>query len=88
MTISAASTSGLHAHHSPAKAARDLLQSRSDLANQPFGQIVSKLARGEDILPPAATSSQSPPAPTDTPTSTDTPTMPTDASTQGINVLA
>jgi len=49
-----------HAHNSPAKAARELLQKRPDLANQPFGQIVSKLARGEEIAAPAI-------APTDTP---------------------
>jgi hypothetical protein len=44
-----------HAHHSPAKAARELLQSRPDLAEQPFGQLVSKLARGEEIAPAPTT---------------------------------
>jgi hypothetical protein len=34
---------------SPAKAARDLLQSRADLAGEPFGKLVSLFARGQDI---------------------------------------
>ena len=38
----------------PAQAARDLLESRSDLANEPFGQLVSLFARGQDV-PPAPT---------------------------------
>jgi len=38
----------------PAHAARDLLQSRTDLASEPFGQLVSLFARGQDI-PPAPT---------------------------------
>ena len=40
-----------HAHHSPAKMARELLESRPNLADQPFGRIVSKLARGEEVAP-------------------------------------
>ncbi len=86
MKISATSTAGPHAHHSVAQAARELLQSRPDLANQPFGQIVSKLARGEEIPSPAGASSQSatPPADTQTattPTDTQTATTPTDTQT-------
>ena len=50
-----------HAHNSPAKAARELLKSRPDLANQPFGQIVSKLARGEEIAAPESTTTDTPP---------------------------
>ena len=38
----------------PAQAARDLLESRADLANEPFGKLVSLFARGQDI-PPAPT---------------------------------
>jgi hypothetical protein len=38
----------------PAQAARDLLQSRVDLASEPFGKLVSLFARGEQI-PPAPT---------------------------------
>ena len=52
-----------HTHHSPAKAARDLLAARTDLATQPFGQLVSKFARGEQIAPatPATTATVCPP---------------------------
>jgi hypothetical protein len=38
----------------PAQAARDLLQSRTDLSSEPFGKLVSLFARGQDI-PPAPT---------------------------------
>jgi hypothetical protein len=37
----------------PAKAARALLQSRTDLTDEPFGKLVSLFARGQDI-PPAS----------------------------------
>ena len=33
----------------PAQAARDLLQSRTDLSSEPFGKLVSLFARGQDI---------------------------------------
>jgi hypothetical protein len=33
----------------PAQAARDLLQSRTDLADEPFGKLVSLFARGQPI---------------------------------------
>lgn len=33
----------------PAKAARDLLSTATDLPEQPFGQLVSTFARGEDV---------------------------------------
>jgi hypothetical protein len=33
----------------PAKAARELLSTQSDMADQPFGKLVSMLARGEEI---------------------------------------
>jgi hypothetical protein len=49
---SAVAAAFAHTHQSPAKMARDLLASRPDLEDKAFGQIVSKLARGED-LPPA-----------------------------------
>ncbi len=52
-----------HAHHSPAKAARELLQSRPDLENEPFGQIVSKLARGEEIAPQSTSTDTPSPTP-------------------------
>jgi hypothetical protein len=38
-------------HTPPAKAARELLETRPDLSNQPFGQLVSALARGQTIPP-------------------------------------
>jgi hypothetical protein len=38
----------------PAQAARDLLQSRTDLASEPFGQLVSLFARGQDVPPAPA----------------------------------
>jgi hypothetical protein len=38
-------------HTSPAKAARDLLNTRPDLAEQPFGKLVAALARGQAIPP-------------------------------------
>ena len=41
-----------HLHQPPAKAARELLQSRVDLSDQPFGKLVSMIAKGEEI--PAA----------------------------------
>jgi hypothetical protein len=51
--INSAMTATLaHAHQSPAKAARELLANRPDLADKPFGQIVSKIARGEEIVAP------------------------------------
>jgi hypothetical protein len=37
-------------HTSPAKAARDL-NTRPDLAEQPFGKLVAALARGQAIPP-------------------------------------
>jgi hypothetical protein len=33
----------------PAQAARDILGTRTDLADQPFGKLVSMIARGEPI---------------------------------------
>jgi hypothetical protein len=63
MKVGPAVTSALsHAHHSPAKAARELLQSRPDLEGQPFGQLVSKLARGKEIAPPPTTADTAPPS--------------------------
>ena len=40
-------------HTPPAKAARNLLETRSDLANQPFGKLVELFARGQAIPPQA-----------------------------------
>jgi hypothetical protein len=67
-----------HAHHSPAKAARELLNARTDLATQPFGQVVSKLARGEEIAAATPPTDLVPP-PEDSPAmdSTDTPSIQT-----------
>lgn len=47
-----------HAGKSPAQAARALIDERPDLADRPFGRVVSMLARGQTV--PAATSA--PPA--------------------------
>ena len=44
---------GAHQHRSPAKAARELLESNPELQAKPFGQTVSKIARGE-LVPVAA----------------------------------
>ena len=41
----------------PAQAARDLLNTRTDLADQPFGKLVSLFARKLDVPPPASNSS-------------------------------
>ena len=38
-------------HTPPAKAARDVLGTRPDLSEQPFGKLVSALARGQTIPP-------------------------------------
>jgi hypothetical protein len=35
----------------PAQAARDLIKTQPDLANQSFGALVSRIARGETISP-------------------------------------
>jgi hypothetical protein len=35
----------------PAQAARDLLQTRDDLSEQPFGKLVSLFARGQTVPP-------------------------------------
>jgi hypothetical protein len=35
----------------PAQAARDLLKTRDDLTDQPFGKLVSQIARGLDVPP-------------------------------------
>jgi hypothetical protein len=40
-------------HTSPARAARELLDTRSDLADQPFGRLVSAFARGQTVPPQA-----------------------------------
>ena len=50
------------AHHAqakqpPAKAAKELLALNPDLIGEPFGQLVSKLARGE--LPPIQSAQES-----------------------------
>jgi hypothetical protein len=39
-------------HQPPAQAARNLLATREDLAERPFGRLVSVIARGQEI--PAA----------------------------------
>ena len=44
---------GAHQHRSPAKAARELLESNPELQARPFGQTVSQIARGE-LAPVAA----------------------------------
>lgn len=54
----------------PAKAARELLATREDLAQQPFGRLVSKIARGQDIPEPPPAPEVVPPVsePADPPT--------------------
>jgi len=62
----------------PAQAARALIETRSDLANVPFGSIVSLLARHEAV-PAAPEVSEVPPA--ETPDTTDSvagPDVPSD----------
>jgi hypothetical protein len=66
-----------HAHHSPAKAARELLNSRPDLATRPFGQVVSKLARGEEIAAASPTTDTVPPPTGAAPATDDIPAIPT-----------
>jgi hypothetical protein len=53
---------GAHQHRSPAKIARQLLESDSSLQAKPFGQIVSQVARGE-LAPFAATTNTAVPPP-------------------------
>jgi len=36
----------------PAKVAREMLANRDDLAGQPFGRLVSRIARGQEIPEP------------------------------------
>ena len=38
----------------PAQAARQILESRTDLSDQPFGKLVSQFAKGEEIPPPVS----------------------------------
>jgi hypothetical protein len=45
-------TSGYEPKASPAKVAREMLASREDLAQQPFGRLVSRIARGQEIPAP------------------------------------
>ena len=79
MKINTAATAALaHAHQSPAKAARDLLAHREDLVGTPFGQIVSKLARGQAIPEP----------PPSEPTGTAPPENETAQSSEGVDVIA
>ena len=79
MKINTAATAALaHAHQSPAKAARDLLACRPDLEGKPFGQIVSKLARGQAIPEP----------PPSEPTGTAPPENDTAQSSEGVDVIA
>jgi hypothetical protein len=49
MHISSMPPAASHAHQSPAQQARDLLPTRDDLADQPFGKLVSMFAQGESI---------------------------------------
>ena len=54
----------------PAKVARELLASRDDLAGQPFGRLVSRIARGQEIPEPPTSPEVVPPGsePADLPT--------------------
>jgi hypothetical protein len=58
MQINSSAQSAVHRHEpnlSPAKAARSALENRSDLEDQPFGRLVSLIARGKP-LPPSQSS--------------------------------
>ena len=50
-SIPANTVTSQHHQQPPAQAARDLLESRANLANEPFGKLVSLFARGWDIPP-------------------------------------
>ena len=71
MKINPVSASALHRaapHEPPAKAARAALESRPDLADQPFGRLVSLFARGEplpSVVPTEPTVPEAPVAPVD-----------------------
>jgi len=54
MNIPQIPSQAAQAHTPPAKAARDLLQTRSELADQPFGKLVELFARGQTIPPQAS----------------------------------
>jgi hypothetical protein len=56
------STSAYEPKAPPAKVAREMLASRADLAQQPFGRLVSKIARGQEIPEPPAPPEVVPPA--------------------------
>jgi hypothetical protein len=51
MNIPQIPSQAVQPHTPPAKAARNLLETRSDLANQPFGKLVELFARGQPIPP-------------------------------------
>jgi hypothetical protein len=55
-SISSSAVTNQNQKQPPAQAARDLLQTRSDLTSEPFGKLVSLFARGQDI-PSAPTGS-------------------------------
>jgi hypothetical protein len=68
MKINPVSASALHRptpHEPPAKAARTALASRPDLADQPFGRLVSLFAKGEPLPSSAPTGPTVPGAPGD-----------------------
>jgi hypothetical protein len=50
-----------HQHRPPAKIARELLETDSSLQAKPFGQTVSKIARGELAPPDQLTDTITPP---------------------------
>ena len=46
--------SGAQAKTPPAQAARELLSTQTDLPKQPFGKLVSQIAKGEETPPPVS----------------------------------
>ncbi len=68
MKINPVSASALHRpapHEPPAKAARAALATRPDLADQPFGRLVSLFAQGEPLPSAAPSEPTVPTAPVD-----------------------
>ena len=68
MKINPVSASALHRpepHEPPAKAARAALATQPDLADQPFGRLVSLFAKGEPLPSAVPTEPAAPAAPAD-----------------------
>jgi hypothetical protein len=65
-SIPANTVTSQHHQQPPAQAARDLLESRANLANEPFGELVSLFARGQDVPPSVDRSKYTSPSASDT----------------------